>query len=258
MELFGGLGGFAVDVDVGSEFLCECGVFGAAADGCDSVAEFGGELDSEVAEAADALDGYEVGGERAAVAEGVEGGDSCAEERAGFDVGEGFGDGCEGFDGGDHVLRVAAVVGDAGDFEVAAVAEVSAAAGEAGAVLAAVPADSYALAFFPRGDAGAELVDDAGDFVAGDARVLDSGPLAFFGEDVAVADAAGLHLDEDMSGGGRGNLALDDLEFRSGAGDLCGFHSCHASSYEFWIMVREDSCWWGDRILLAPRVCVFG
>jgi hypothetical protein len=73
-------------------------------------------LNSEVAEAADALDCYEVRGERAAVAEGVEGGDSGAEERAGFDVGEGFGDGCEGFDGGDHVLGVAAVVGDAGDF----------------------------------------------------------------------------------------------------------------------------------------------
>ncbi len=147
LEFFGGLGGFAVDVDVGSEFLCEGCVFGAASDGCDLVAELGGELDSEVAEAADALDCDEVGGERAAVAEGVEGGDSGAEEWGGFDVFEGLGDGCEGFDGGDHVLRVAAVVADAGDFEVTAVAEVSAATGEACAVLAAVPADSYALTF---------------------------------------------------------------------------------------------------------------
>jgi hypothetical protein len=45
LQFFGGLGGLAVDVDVGSEFLCEGCVFGAASDGCNLVAELGGELE---------------------------------------------------------------------------------------------------------------------------------------------------------------------------------------------------------------------
>ncbi len=73
--------------------------------------------------------------------------------------------------------------------------------------------------------------------MAGDARVLDAGPRAFFGEHVAVADAAGLDLDEDVAGGGLGDFALDDLEVCSGAGDLCGFHCCHELLLEFWIVV---------------------
>ena len=54
-----------------------------------------------------------------------------------------------------------------------------------------MPAEADALAGLEERDVGADGVDDAGDLVAGRAGKLDAGPLAFFGERVAVADAAG-------------------------------------------------------------------
>lgn len=71
----------------------------------------------------------------------------------------------ERFNGRDHVFGVATVVVDASDFKVHAVAEIAAAAGEAGVVLPAVPAYADALTLFPVGDSWAEFGDDAGDFV---------------------------------------------------------------------------------------------
>ena len=49
-----------------------------------------------------------------------------------------------------------------------------------------------------------------------------SGPL--LGERVAVADAAGLHLDPHGAGGRLGDRALDEFERTAGAGDLDGTH----------------------------------
>ena len=43
------------------------------------------------------------------------------------------------------------------------------------AAVAAVPADADPLARLPRDDAVADRVDHAGDFMAGNARVLDAG-----------------------------------------------------------------------------------
>jgi hypothetical protein len=103
--------------------------------------------------------------------------------------------------------------------------------------VAAVPTDANALARLPLGNAGAQFVDDARDFVSRNARILNAGPLAFFGERVTVADAAGLHLDAHLSCCGLGNLALDDLEIRSRLRNLRHFHrrdcdscSCHDAS----------------------------
>jgi hypothetical protein len=109
-------------------------------------------------------------------------------------------------------LLVTTVVADAGDFDILAITKIAAAAFAAGVILAAVPAYADALAFLPGGDAGADFVDDAGNFVTGNAGILDSGPETFDGEGVAVTDAAGLDFDADLSGGGAGDFALDDLE----------------------------------------------
>ena len=63
-----------------------------------------------------------------------------------------------------------------------------------------MPADADALSLSPSGDVVADRVDYSGDLVPRDPRVLDSGPVAFLREPVAVADAASLDFDAHMSG----------------------------------------------------------
>src|SRR5439155_21997801 len=103
-------------------------------------------------------------------------------------------------------------------------------AGDASAVLAAVPTDTDTLAYFPAGYAGADIVDDTGDFVPGDTRVLNSRPVSFFHETVAVTDAASLNFNPHMSGDWIGNFTLDNFKIRAGLGDLDHFHFRHGNS----------------------------
>src|SRR2546428_1733968 len=172
-----------------AEFFRERGVFRPAADGGDLVAEFTGKLNSKVPQAADALHGNEVRWHSPAVAEGIEGGDSGAHQRTCLCGIQALRHGCERFDRGEHVFLIAAVIADAGNFQVEAIRKISAAASNASAVLAPVPADADALAFFPAGNAGADVVNHACDFVSGGAGILNAGPVTFFYEAVAVADA---------------------------------------------------------------------
>jgi hypothetical protein len=79
--------------------------------------------------------------------------------------------------------------------QVAAVIKISAPAFATGPIMAAVPTDADALTFLPRGNAGTQFVDDARHFVPRNARILNSGPQAFFRQHVAVANPAGLNLE---------------------------------------------------------------
>jgi len=99
--------------------------------------------------------GNEVGRQGAAVAQRIEGGDSCAEQRAGFGGVKAFRNRRERFHGSDHIFLIAAVITDSRSFQVEAIGKISPAAGDTSAVLPAVPADADALAFFPAHDAGA-------------------------------------------------------------------------------------------------------
>jgi hypothetical protein len=90
-----------------------------------------------------------------------------------------------------------------------------------------MPTDSDALAGFPVGYVGAHGVDAAGNFVSGNARVLDAGPLAFFHQRIAVADAASLDSNPDLAAAGLGNVSLDEFEFAAGFGDLDDLHAGH-------------------------------
>src|SRR5437016_3342386 len=119
------------------------------------------------------------------VAQSIKGSDAGAEKRGGFGGVERFGHLRHGFRRGDHVLGVAAVVGDAADFFVDAVDEIAAAALQTGSIMATVPTDTHALALLPIGDARADFVDDARDFGARKARVGHAGPKAVFHEMVA-------------------------------------------------------------------------
>src|SRR5262245_58437966 len=118
-------------------------------------------------------------------------------------------------------------------------AEISSPAPETGAVPAATPANTDPLSFLPLGNTAAYFIDDAGDFVSGNARILNVRPLPFFRVHVTVADTTGLYLDADLPSIGGGSLAFDDLEICSRMRNLrhlhrrcCDFCLCHKSSYE--------------------------
>ena len=96
-------------------------------------------------------------------------------------------------------MLVSAVITDARNFQVPAIAKISAPALETRAVVAAVPADADTLPLLPLGNTGTHFIDDARDFVSWNAGILNSGPIAFFREQVTVADTTGLHLDAHLS-----------------------------------------------------------
>jgi hypothetical protein len=126
---------------------------------------------------------------------------------------------------------VAAVASEAGNLAtLAAGHEVSAAAGNAITAVAAVPADADALPHLPAFYTRAGRIDHAGDFVSGNARVGDARPRAFLGVNVAVTDAAGLHLDAYVARTRLWHFAFDELKFAMGVGDLNGAHFGHHSS----------------------------
>ena len=87
-----------------------------------------------------------------------------------------------------------------------------------------MPADTGSLALLPPGDTGTDFIDDARDFVAWNTGILNPGPLAFFGEDVAVADPAGLYLDAHLPYTRLGNFAVGHLEIGTGRRNLRHSH----------------------------------
>ena len=139
-----------------------------------------------------------------------------------------FGNQRDGDGGRDHVIRIAAIEIDAGDLMVfGAGEEIAAAAFIAMAAMFAMPADADALAGFPFRDARADGVDDADDFVAGDAGILNAGEQAGFGNGIAMANAAGLDFDPDGAGTGLGNFAFDEFKGSVGFGNLSSAHFWH-------------------------------
>src|SRR5206468_667422 len=199
-------------------------VFGTAPDGRHVIAKFVSELDAQVTQAADALHGDEIAGQRTAVAKSVVGGNSGVEQGRGFDVTEAIRDRHQSFHWGQHVFLISAVIADAGDLHAPAIAKISAPAFAAGIVVAAVPADAHTLTFLPGRNSSAHFINHARHFVSGNARILNSRPQAFFDEHVAVADATGLYLNAHLPRIGLRDRTLDDLEIRSRFGNLRHLH----------------------------------
>ena len=139
-------------------------------------------------------------------------------------AGEIVGDGGDRFGGGDHVFGIAAVVADAGDLLILQLMKSPRRQASQVKAVAAVPADADALAGLPVGDVSADGVDAAGDFVSGDAGILDAGPMAFFDQRIAMADAAGFDLNSDLVAAGFGDVSFDQFEIAAGFADLDSFH----------------------------------
>ena len=94
-------------------------------------------------------------------------------------------------------MLVAAVITDARNFQIPAIAKISAPAGPARVVLATVPADTDPLANTPSGNSGTDRVDQTDDFMTRYPRILDAGEETLLGFTVAMADPASLDLDPD-------------------------------------------------------------
>ena len=155
------------------------------------------------------------------MAQRIEGGNSGAEERAGFGGVESTGHERDAFVSSNHILSIAAINVEAGDFFVGAGDEIAATAGFTDEAVSTVPAYADAIAFLPLGDAIADGIDYAGNLVARDARVDEAGPVAVFDEVVAEADTTGLDFDADFAWTGLRDVALDQFEVGSGLGHLC-------------------------------------
>ena len=121
-------------------------------------------------------------------------------------------------------MLVSAVIADTRNFQIPAIAKISAPALATSVVLAAVPTDTDTLPLLPRGNTRIHLINDARHFMSGNTGKLNSGPRAFFREHVTVANATSLHLDAHLSYARLRNLALDDLEICARFRNLRHFH----------------------------------
>ena len=138
------------------------------------------------------------------------------------------------FGGNKGVLGIAAIKMNPRNFAVHAQNEFAATAVVAHKTMRAMPAYADALSDFPGLHARADRIDASADFVSGRAGILNSGKQSFFGQNIAVADSAGQHLDTDLSGTGFWNLALNDFKGCTGFGHLYHFHPGHDSPRSLW------------------------
>ena len=197
----------------------------AAADGYRAKAHLAGILNAEMAEAADALDSNQVAAAGSNIAQCVEYGDSGTEQRSGFVSGKIVGHRGDRLGADHHVLGVAPIEVDGGNFFVLAQNEIPPAAGVALKAVSAMPSHTDSLPWLPQRYVGANRVDASGDLVAGDARILKSRPDPFFDQRVAVADAAGLDLNSHLAAARMGDRTLDEFEISAWLADLDCSHN---------------------------------
>src|SRR5262249_54489353 len=158
-ELRDGVFALAVDVARGAELARQSLLVLAAPERDRSHAHLGRELDSEMAEAADAEDGDDVAGASTTPAKPAEGRYAGAHQRPKVGGGRRGGGRGRGRGGGVNIPGVPAVEGGAGDLRRGTGHKVSTPARFTGAVVAAVVTDADALTDLPSGHTRAERVD---------------------------------------------------------------------------------------------------
>src|SRR5260370_7623161 len=140
---------FAVDVHARSELLYEHRIFRSTADRGNLVAKFIPELDSKVAEAANALHRNETARRCAAMSQRVKGRDPRAQKGPCFSIAKYVRYRRERFGRSDHVLLISSVEADPCNFGVAAAKEVSTPAFETLIVLPPTPPSPPPLPSLP-------------------------------------------------------------------------------------------------------------
>src|SRR5438128_8925915 len=180
-----------------------------------------------MSEAADSLNDDEIPRAGTAVAQCVKGRDTGAKQRARLRCVEAVRNCCETLGWSEHIFLVTAVKMDARDSFVRAGDKVAFPACRASKVMAAVPADADSLAFLPVRDTRAGFVNNACNFVAGHARILDARKNAVFRQMVAETNSAGLHLDAHLPSTRLRNFALHNFKVAARFRHLNRFHFCH-------------------------------
>jgi hypothetical protein len=85
-----------------------------------------------------------------------------------------------------------------------------------------MPAESHPLSGLEERDVSTGGIDDTGDLVTGNARILKAGPLALPGERIAVTDAASMDANPYLARARGCKSFLDELKWTAGGGDLHG------------------------------------
>src|SRR6185369_2036465 len=182
-------------------------------------------LNSQMTQAADALDRDKVARPGPCMTHRIENCNPGAQQWRGFIGRKLIGHGRDRF-GWDHdIFCVAAVVADPGNFLELAKNEMAATAGVALEAVSAVPAHTHPLPGLPLRDVCPDGINAPGDFMTGDARVRNSGEPRLLYQGVAVADAASFNLDPNLGTTRLRNRALHDFEISTRLADLRGFHS---------------------------------
>ena len=129
----------------------------------------------------------------------------------------------------DHVFAVTTIKTDAGHLVRFTSEQIPASARVTSPAVAAVPSDTDPLAGRPADDTFANGINCPGDFVARNARVLNSGPEAFLYERIAVTNAARRDFDSNSSRRGLRYWPFDNFKRSLRTGNLCNAHCSHGS-----------------------------
>jgi hypothetical protein len=185
-------------------------------------------LHRKVTQTADSLNGDNVTGARAGIAQRVEHGYTRAHERSGFFSGHIVGNCRQRFCPCDYVFGVAAIEIDSCHFAIHAHSEVAAATLIADKVVTTMPPDTDAIALFPANHIAAKCIDSPRDLVAWNTRVFDARPKPFFDEHVAVTNAACFDFYPNFSGTWLRNVAFNQFKISARLSDL---HCLHLSAH---------------------------
>jgi hypothetical protein len=218
---------------IGSQLLRQGGLLGPPRDGGDPVAQLGGVLQAEVAQAADPLHGDQR--TRAAVdpLQRLECRETGAQQRRRLHRRQTIGNPHQAAAPRVDDLGVPAVHGPADLRLVEAVDEIAPPAGPALVALTTEVAHADPLTDLPTRHTVADRIDDADDLVAGNDGLAGVGAKSLGGDRVSVTDAATLDSNPDMVRGRVAQLAIDERELPSAGdfiGTIGGHHSPHTGS----------------------------
>jgi len=133
------------------------------------------ELNTQMAQPANALHCYHIARRCSGVAHGVEHGDAGAKQRPGLVCRQIVGHDRNRLSRDDYIFRVPAVEADPGNLFEMAENEMAPATRVTLKTVSAVPADAHSLSGFPLRDVRPNRVDTPGNLVARNARILQSG-----------------------------------------------------------------------------------
>jgi hypothetical protein len=229
LKFGGGIASADVDEGVRAELARECGFVLAVRQDRRAKAHPMGVLQTEMAQAPEAVDRHQLSGLGATTAQRPERGVPRAEQRGCLGGDQVLRDAKQCLGPSDHVFGIAAIGGKAGGEGRLAGAELAVATGIAALTVAAVPADSDPLANGPRRCGFTERGDRSHNLMPWYARIGQAGKGSLLGDHVATANAAGLDLDQHFPGARRRNRPIDNFEVAAGEWNLDDLHHGHPS-----------------------------